>query len=237
MSEIFKDELKKLRIHFVEMGINVIEQIYRATKSFISHDESLADQVLDLDRQINDQEVTLEKQALKLMALQQPLANDFRLIISILKASNDIERLGDYASHIARSTKHVDAQQVDADVDQAIDQLTTKIRQMLEKVLDAFVNDNERAAYEVAEQDLAVDVVHVQQQKQILQKMTANQATIPSYEAYLAVLRNLERAGDHIVNLAEWVVYIQTGKLVELNPGKTDPKLVKEALAKAKTKN
>ena len=107
MSEIFKDELKRLRIHFVEMGINVNEQIYRATKAFTSHDRALADQVLELDRQINDQEVTLEKQALKLMALQQPLANDFRLIISILKASNDIERLGDYASHIARSAKHV----------------------------------------------------------------------------------------------------------------------------------
>lgn len=122
-------------------------------------------------------------------------------------------------------------------IDQAIDTTTNTIRQMLEKVLDAFVNDSERAAYEVAEQDLAVDVVHVQQQNQILQKMSENQATIPSYEAYLAVLRNLERAGDHIVNLAEWVVYIQTGKLVELNPGKTDPKLIKEALAKAKTKD
>lgn len=237
MSEIFKDELKRLRIHFVEMGINVNEQIYRATKAFTSHDRALADQVLELDRQINDQEVTLEKQALKLMALQQPLANDFRLIISILKASNDIERLGDYASHIARSAKHVETADTDQAVDHAIDATTNTIRQMLEKVLDAFVNDNERAAYEVAEEDLAVDVVHVQQQKQILKKMTENQAAILSYEAYLAVLRNLERAGDHIVNLAEWVVYIQTGKLVELNPGKTDPKLVKEALAKVKSKN
>lgn len=66
-------------------GLMLTNRSYRATKAFISHDEALADQVLDLDRQINDQEVTLEKQALKLMALQQPLANDFHLIISILK--------------------------------------------------------------------------------------------------------------------------------------------------------
>ncbi len=94
MGVIFDEELKKLRTRFMEMGIDASEQIYKAAKAFTDHDSALAREVLATDAQINDEEISLEKRALKLMALQQPLASDFRKIISILKASNDVERLG-----------------------------------------------------------------------------------------------------------------------------------------------
>ena len=93
MGVIFDEELKKLRTRFMEMGIDASEQIYKAAKAFTDHDSALAREVLATDAQINDEEISLEKRALKLMALQQPLASDFRKIISILKASNDVERL------------------------------------------------------------------------------------------------------------------------------------------------
>ena len=117
-------------------------------------------------------------------------------------------------------------------IEKEISQMTELVRQMLEKVMDAYANNDEQAAYEVANQDLEVDVIYVRQQKAILAGMMANHDRIPAYETYMGVIRNLERAGDHIVNLAEWIIYIASGKLVELNPGKTDPSLVKQRLVK-----
>ena len=234
MGVIFDEELKKLRTRFMEMGIDASEQIYKAAKAFTDHDSALAREVLATDAQINDEEISLEKRALKLMALQQPLASDFRKIISILKASNDVERLGDYATHIARSAINFDKKNHNGEIEKEIEKMTEIVRQMLEKVMDAYVYTNEKAAYEVADQDLKVDMNYVTEQKRVLAAMMKNQAAIPALETYMTVIRNLERAGDHIVNLAEWVIYIGAGKLVELNPGKTDPDLVKRKLGEAK---
>ena len=94
MHEIFYDELRKLKVRFMEMGINVSEQIYRSTKSFIEHDKELANEIVNDDQEINSGEIQLENQALKLIALQQPVASDFRTIVSVLKASSDLERIG-----------------------------------------------------------------------------------------------------------------------------------------------
>lgn len=236
MRAIFYDELKRLRSHFMEMGIDASEQIYQATQAFIKHNPELAQQVLTADKTINNDEIQLEKQALKLMALQHPVASDFRKIISILKASSDIERLGDYATHIARNAVQLTEGQGERnpEIEDQIEQMMMVVRQMLERVLDAYVYNNEQTAYEVANDDLKVDLIYVRQQKVIMHKLTAGGPNVQSYENYLNVIRNLERAGDHIVNLAEWVVYSDSGKLVELNPGKADPKLVQRKLTALK---
>ena len=105
MHEIFYDELRKLNVRFMEMGINVSEQIYRSTKAFIEHDKELANEVVSDDREINGGEMQLENQALKLIALQQPVASDFRTIVSVLKASSDLERIGDHAVSIAKEDR------------------------------------------------------------------------------------------------------------------------------------
>lgn len=230
MSVIFDAELKKLKSRFMEMGIDAGEQLYQATKAFLDHDNTLAKAVLSRDHTLNDEEISLEKRALKLMALQQPLANDFREIISILKASNDLERIGDYTTHIARVTVNLNEAHHVASVENEVTQLAILVRQMLEKIMDAYANLDEKGAYEVANMDLQVDVIYVRQQKAVLKAMQAKPSQIPAYESYLGMIRTLERTGDHIVNLAEWIIYIASGKLVELNPGKADPKLVQEKL-------
>lgn len=230
MSAIFNDELKRLRSHFMEMGIDASEQIYQATKAFTDHDAGLAKEVLKSDPKINNEEVNLEKEALKLMALQQPVASDFRKIISILKASSDIERLGDYSTHIARAAISLSDAEHHEEIEGQIEQMMMIVRKMLERVLDAYVYTNEQEAYEVANEDLKVDLIYVQQQKAVLAALMAGERDVKAYDNYLTVLRNLERAGDHIVNLAEWIIYSASGKLVELNPGKADPNLVERKL-------
>ncbi|MDO4903882.1 MAG: phosphate signaling complex protein PhoU [Limosilactobacillus sp.] len=235
MGAIFNDELKRLRSHFMEMGIDASEQIYQAIKAFTDKDVDLAKSVLNNDQNLNNEEVNLEKQALKLMALQQPVATDFRKIISILKASSDIERLGDYATHIARAAIDISKDNNgDESIEAKMEEMMMILRQMLEKVLDAYVYTDTQKAYEVANEDLKVDMIYVQLQHDILKGLSEGGKDVKTYSEYLSVIRYLERAGDHIVNLAEWIIYIDSGKLVELNPGKTDPKMVKRELKKEK---
>lgn len=230
MGAIFNDELKRLRGHFMEMGIDASEQIYQATKAFTDHDKKLAEQVLKTDPKINNEEINLEKEALKLMALQQPVASDFRKIISILKASSDIERLGDYASHIARAAINLSRREHNNEIEEQIEKMMMLVREMLERVLDAYVYTDEQKAYEVANEDLNVDLIYVQQQHAIMNALVKAGENVKAYGDYLSVIRYLERAGDHIVNLAEWIIYSGSGKLVELNPGKADPTMVKRKL-------
>ena len=96
--------------------------------------------------------------------------------------------------------------------------------------MDAYVFTDEKTAYKVANEDLKVDVLYVEQQKQIIAALKASNDHVTSYETYLNVIRYLERAGDHIVNLAEWIIYSGSGELVELNPGKADHHLVERKL-------
>ncbi len=230
MHELFSDELKKLRGRFMEMGINVSEQIYTATKSFIDHDLALAQQVIDEDKTTNQEEVGLEERALKLIALQQPVASDFRSIISILKASNDLERMGDYATSIARETIRVKGNRRVNAIEESINEMTGLVRQMLEQGLDAYVHNDEKAARKVAKLDLEIDKEYILIRNNITAAMQQDSETVIANSGYMMVVRLLERMGDHIVNLSEWIVYNASGELVELNPGKKDPEMVQKLL-------
>ena len=230
MHELFSDELKKLRGRFMEMGINVSEQIYTATKSFIDHDLALAQQVIDEDKTTNQEEVALEERALKLIALQQPVASDFRSIISILKASTNLERMGDYATSIAQETIRVKGNRRVNAIEESINEMTGLVRQMLEQGLDAYVHNDEKAARKVAKLDLEIDKEYILIRNNITAAMQQDSETVIANSGYMMVVRLLERMGDHIVNLSEWIVYNASGELVELNPGKKDPEMVQKLL-------
>lgn len=216
MGQQFFDELKSLQTNFMDMGINVSEQIYQSTKSFIEHDKQLAQQVIDHDRTINGTEVSLEKQALYLMALQQPVATNFREIISILKASADLERVGDHAVGIARETIYIKGNQRIPEVEEMIAAMTNSVRKMLEEALDAYFHENVTVAEKVAATDDEIDQKYVQIRQALTNSPQLDGELAPASASYLMVARFLERIGDHIVNISEWIVYSKTGNIVEL---------------------
>jgi len=178
MHELFADELKKLRGRFMEMGINVSEQIYASTKSFIDHDLKAANKVIEDDITTNKEEVSLEERALKLIALQQPVASDFRAIISILKASTDLERMGDYSVNIARETIRVKGNPRVNEIEKAIDEMTKLIREMLEEALDAYVRNDEKMARKVALRDLEADKQYILIRNNITAAMQQDSETV-----------------------------------------------------------
>lgn len=217
MRELFHDELKKLRGRFMEMGINVSEQIYQSTKAFSDHDIELANKVIESDDSINEEEMSLEQQALNLIALQQPLASDFRIIISMLKASNDLERIGDNAINISKETIRAKGNPRIKAVEETIDKMTKHVRRMLEQVLDAYVKVDVKVSMEVAQEDLKLDEYYAKTRDEITRDLKEDPNVAQAAASYLMVIRLLERIGDHTVNLAEWIVYTDSGKFVELN--------------------
>lgn len=201
----------------MEMGINVSEQIYRSTKAFIEHDKELANEVVSDDQEINGGEMRLENQALKLIALQQPVASDFRTIVSVLKASSDLERIGDHAVSIAKETILVKGNPRVPQIEEKISAMTADIRKMLEQVLDAYVKADEKSARNIAQEDKKIDEQYKVCRDLIVKEMQHETKTAVATSSYLLVARLLERIGDHIVNLSEWIVYSKNGHLVELN--------------------
>lgn len=198
------------------MGINVSEAIYRASKSFIDHDKALAQQVIEHDEQINEEEVDLEDQALMLIALQQPVATDFRRIIIVLKASSELERIGDHAVGIAKESIELKGEHRVKSIETEIAEMTNTVRSMLEEVLDAYVKEDATKAKRIAKDNQKVDDEYARVREKTVQSMKEDAKVITGSTSYLMVASYLERIGDHVGNIAEWVVYNKTGHITEL---------------------
>lgn len=221
MPEMLDRDLEALHHQFVAMGQSVSTQIKMDTTAFKAADATLAQRVIDADPGINDDELALEKLIIQTLALQQPMATDFRRVMSILQSATDLERIGDHAVGIAREAKDMDATARVAAIDALLTQMTDAALDMLHRILEAYVAGDQAQAREIAAKDLEVDRLFLA----VRTKATAA-ANVQVSASYLFVARLLERIGDHVVNIAEWIVFDQTGKLVELNIGKTDRRRV-----------
>lgn len=217
MQGIFKEELKRLLEQFTEMGLDVGEQIYQATKSFIDHDRELAQSVIEHDEKVNVAEVRLEDQAINLMALQQPVANDFRQVIVVLKASSELERIGDHAVGIAKETIRIKGHQRDAIIEAEIAEMTHLIRGLLDATIDAYVKDDGRLAKEIIDANHQIETSFKKIRQSIASKMKHDAKVVTGGTGYLMVASYLERIGDHVINVVEWIMYNQTGKITELS--------------------
>ena len=219
MHEIFLDELKKLNTQFMEMGVSVNDAIDHATRAFVDHDKKTSQKMVDNEERIPEESLDIQKKALKLMALQQPVATDFRVVISILKATTDLERIGENAMSIAWETIRVKGNPRIPEEEEIISSMTHDVRHMLIQVLTAYVQDDEKMAKEVAAKDTKIDEAYVKARKLIVDGIENDPSKAVASSSYFVVTRLLERIGDHIVNLAMWVVYKTTGELNELvNP-------------------
>ena len=222
MHEVFLDELRKLNTRFMGMGIDVSESIEEATQAFVDHDKKLAQSLVKDDQKVSRAATKVEKRTLKLMALQQPVASDFRNVISILKATGDLERIGENALSIAWETIRVKGNPRIPEVETIIKSMSKKVNFMLDQVLKAYVQGDEKLAREVAKKDDEVDEDYVKARKLIIAGIKQDPEAAVASSSYFMVIRLLERIGDHVVNLAQWVVYKMSGELVDFNNKDTD---------------
>ena len=212
----FEEELEKLHNQFYAMGTEVLVQITKSVRAFVTHDRDLAQEVIDEDEVVNHYETKLEKKSLEIIALQQPVSQDLRTVITVLKASNDIERMGDHASSIAKATIRMKGEERVPEVEVAISNMGKAVKGMLEEALNAYINSDDAAARQVAAKDEEIDEYFRTIQQQAVDSIRQNPEAAFAGKEYFQVLMYLERIGDYARNICEWVVYLKTGKIVEL---------------------
>lgn len=217
MRRNFEEELTSLHHYFSEMGLLVDEAIGKSVKSFITHDRELAQKVIDQDYKINEAELLLEKKCFELIALQQPVTSDLRRIVTVMKACVDLERMGDHAVSIAKSTIRVKGKERIPQMEEKIDELSIKVKMLVQLVLEAYLERDDQKARKIAESDDAINTLSKEIFEQSIKEMRKNTNLVIGGTDYLLVAKNLERIGDYVTNICEWIIYLETGKIAELN--------------------
>ncbi|AAK34095.1 phosphate signaling complex protein PhoU [Streptococcus pyogenes] len=212
----FEEELDKLHNQFYSMGMEVLAQINKTVRAFVSHDRELAKEVIEEDDTINNFETKLEKKSLEIIALQQPVSNDLRMVITVLKASSDIERMGDHAASIAKATIRMKGEERIPVVEEQINLMGKAVKQMVEEALNAYINADDTKAYEIAASDEIIDQYFRNIQTLAVEEIRKSPDAVFAGKEYFQVLMYLERIGDYARNICEWIVYLKTGKIIEL---------------------
>lgn len=224
MRQEFSQELENLHVSFTELGIMVNEAIYKSVKAFIKHDKTLAQEVIDHDHQINERQMRLEQHCFEIIALQQPVTSDLRLVVTAMKASSDLERMGDHAVSIAKSTIRVKGNVRVPEIEVVLGEMADAVKKMGEEVLSAYVHDDADTARHIAEEDHQINTFSRMVYKQCIAHMKQNPDTVVGAMDYQLVASYLERIADYVTNICEWIVYLNTGKLTELNSSADEDK-------------
>ncbi|MBC7354233.1 MAG: phosphate signaling complex protein PhoU [Thermogutta sp.] len=213
MSVHLHRELDRLRGRLLGLAGEVEQQLQKAITAVLNRDPQLADEVEAGDRKIDQYEVELEEECLKVLALYQPVAADLRFLITVLKINNDLERVGDLAVNIARKARTL-SQMPPVRMPFDLDGMWRKVQAMLRQSVDSLVNGDAGAAEDVCKRDEAVNAQKKAIRQQVEQLIEQHPDQVKTWLQVLAVSRNLERVADHATNIAEDVIYLVRGHIV-----------------------
>lgn len=211
----FHKELQHLQEELLVMSSMVEKAIERSVASLKTRDAALAQEVISADRAINQQRFEIEEGCLLLIARQQPMASDLRVLAAILNIITDLERMGDHAAGIARITILVGNEPpLKPLID--IPRMAEVAGEMLRGSLNAFVERNVAEAQRIATRDDEVDELYNQVYRELLTFMMADPGTINRATHLLWAAHNLERIADRVTNICERVLFLVTGRMVEI---------------------
>jgi phosphate transport system protein len=212
----FQRELDELYQDVLKMGSIVEQQIFNAVESLKNKDKELAEKVIKDDDIVDNLETSIEDKCIKLIARQQPMAKDLRIIFTGIKIVTDLERMSDYATDIAKFTiRLLGEKYVKPLID--IPRMSEKTRKMVKDALDAYVHEDTELARQVCADDDEIDHLYKQIFNELLIIMMQDPRTIKQATQLLFSARALERIADHATNLGEWVIFQVTGKKKDLN--------------------
>ncbi len=212
-SKHFAKEIEKLKSMILALGTNVEASVKRAVRALTRRDSTLALKVIDADYEIDQMEVDIEEECLKILALHQPVANDLRLIISILKINNDLERIGDLAVNISERAVYLSTHnKIEFPFD--LQDMAEKAQEMLNGSLDAMVNLDTELAHKVCKADDEVDAMNREAYTLVEERIRQCPDQLNSMIQFLSASRYLERVADHATNIAEDVIYLVDGNII-----------------------
>jgi len=212
----FHNDLENLQQDLLRMGALVEESIFKAVRALIDQDEALAEEVLAGDDLIDTMEIEIETRSLRLIALQQPMAGDLRILGTALKAVTDLERMADHSVDIAKVVLRMKKQPwVKPLID--IPRMAHIAEEMVRDSLTAFIRRDVPLADTLAGRDDEVDGLYGQIFRELLTLMITTPSSVEQATQLLMVAQNLERIGDHATNIGEWVIYMVDGVRRDLN--------------------
>jgi phosphate transport system protein len=214
MQRHFDEQIADLKQQLLLMSGRAEEIIRKSVEALMSRDTALAEEVFSDDRAIDRMEIDVEEGCVQLLALQQPLAGDLRLITSALKISSDLERMGDHAVNIAGCAKQLAAKPPVKPLAD-LPALAEKSIGMLRDALDAFVRGDAEAARLLVRRDDEVDELNRQMFAELMRRMIADPQQVERSMTLVLVGRNLERVADLATNVAEEVVFIAEARIIK----------------------
>lgn len=228
ISQSFNEELEQIRTELLTMGGLVERQLNDAVDALVAGDTEQAEQARKSDQAINDMEMMIDEQCTLIIARRQPAAADLRLIISVSKATSDLERIGDETSRICRYAIELANDGKNVRGYQEVRHIGNLVRDMLQNCLTAFARSDAEMAYKVAKQDKEVDSEYRTAMRSLMTYMMEDPRYITSIMNVMWILRGLERIGDHARNMAEHLIYLVSGTDVRHSSLKDIKRTVRE---------
>jgi len=212
ISSAFDTDLAAVQAQIVTMGGLVEVAVQLGMKSLETCDQDLARQVRAADQVIDDLEETINERAARIIALRAPTAIDLRLILSVIKISGNLERIGDYAKNMAKRTEALSRSDPINDGIGTLRRMTQAVRGMLKDALTAYINRDAALAADVIARDQDVDQMYNALFRELLTFMMEDPHKITACLHLHFIAKNTERMGDHVTSIAEQVIYLATGK-------------------------
>lgn len=213
MSYLLKKEIDKLKNNLLSLGAMIEERLDMTIEAIENLDADTAEKIIKTDYEIDEAEVTIEEECLKMLALYQPVAIDLRFLVAMIKINNDMERIGDNAVNVAERIVTASKKKEDIFPFDYMD-MARKVKNMLKQSLDAFVNMDLDLAYKIRIMDDDVDKIKDQAYDVTKEVLKVH----PDRAGYIInmflISRHLERIADHATNIAEEVIYIIEGDIV-----------------------
>ena len=222
MERHFQRDLELLKTNVIRMGSLVQVNLTEAIQAVLKDDAALASKVIAADGKINQMEIEIDNGVVDLLALQQPVAGDLRLILAIQKINNDLERIGDHAVNIAESAfRLVETPQNEPLLEiPGMAEITTE---MFHQALDAFVHLNAQLAQSVLESDDRIDALNRGMNAHVVKMIRKDPKSIEGGLELLRISRNLERVADLTTNIAEEVIFHTQARVVKHHAEETKP--------------
>ncbi|MGC6475805.1 MAG: phosphate signaling complex protein PhoU [Parvibaculales bacterium] len=221
ISSLFDEELIDLNNDVARLGALAESQLGQVMEAVRAHDKSNLEIIVQKDDELDAIEAGLNEKAITMIALRAPLAEDLRHVIVALKVATILERTGDYAKNIAKRMLKIDDKDL-LNGTKALGTMGNIVQEMLNNVLDAYMEKNVDKAMQVWERDIDVDELHTSVFREMLEKMENNSISVESGSHLLFITKNLERIGDYATGMAEQVYFLVNGEMLSDERPKID---------------
>jgi phosphate transport system protein len=218
MTTHFVNLLDELRRRSLRMASAVEDVLQEACDAAVHGNLSLARRVIDRDNEIDEEEIAVEREVIRLMALFQPMGSDMRMLCTVLKVNSDLERAADCAVNIAERALHLDPDERPGN-DPDLKTMASIVRRILRHAIQAYANGDADSARGVVSEDDAIDAAYRQFIRRIMAEASGSPEEMPKHWDLLSIAKNLERIADHATNIAEDVIFMATGSIVRHSDG------------------